>query len=200
MKHRLRILRCFPQTVTDQMVNGIKLGDDMQPKRTFVLGGGASGKSAWAETLVETYSLPMTYIATGRIHDAEVRARVDMHQARRDGRWTTIEAPLDLGPALARTAGTAVLIDCATMWLSNHLLDGSDLATAKAQLITALRQCPVPWVIVSNEVGHGIVPDNALARQFREAQGRLNIALAAEADLAVQIIAGLPQVLKGQLP
>jgi adenosylcobinamide kinase/adenosylcobinamide-phosphate guanylyltransferase len=86
------------------------------------------------------------------------------------------------------------------MWLTNHLLDGSDIGVAQTQLIDALRLCPAPWVIVSNEVGHGIVPDNALARQFREAQGRLNIALAAEADLAVHVIAGLPQILKGQLP
>ena len=173
----------------------------MLPRRTFVLGGAASGKSAWAEALLEKYDQPMTYLATGRIFDTEVRARVDIHQARRDHRWTTIEAPLDLGPALAELDVDApVLIDCATMWLSNQLLDGFDLGTAQTALIDALRNCRAPWVMVSNEVGHGIVPDNALARQFRDAQGRLNIALAAEADLAVQVIAGLPQVLKGQLP
>ncbi len=173
----------------------------MLPRRTFVLGGAASGKSAWAEALLESLNLPMIYIATGRVFDDEVRARVDIHRARRDHRWTTVESPLDLGPPLAGVdPDTAVLIDCATMWLSNHLLDGSDLKIAQTKLIDALRACPAPWVIVSNEVGHGIVPDNALARQFREAQGRLNIALAAESDLAVQVIAGLPQVLKGQLP
>lgn len=173
----------------------------MLPRRTFVLGGAASGKSAWAEALLESSSLPMTYLATGQVFDDEVRARVDIHQSRRDSRWTTIEAPLDLGPALANmNPQGAVLIDCATMWLSNHLLDGSDLAVAQKDLIAVLRSCVAPWVIVSNEVGQGIVPDNALARQFREAQGRLNIALAAEAELAVQVVAGLPQVLKGQLP
>lgn len=173
----------------------------MLPRRTFVLGGAASGKSAWAETLTESYALPMTYLATGRVYDDEVRTRVEIHRARRDDRWITVETPLDLGPTLTgMNPDTAVLIDCATMWLNNHLLDGSDLAAAQGNLINALRACPAPWVIVSNEVGHGIVPDNALARQFREGQGRLNIALAAEADLAVQIIAGLPQVLKGQLP
>ncbi|MGJ8618295.1 MAG: bifunctional adenosylcobinamide kinase/adenosylcobinamide-phosphate guanylyltransferase [Sulfitobacter sp.] len=170
-------------------------------KRTFVLGGAASGKSVWAEALLESTGMPMVYVATGQIFDAEVQKRVEVHQARRDQRWTTVEAPLDLGPALAAASSDqVVLIDCATMWLSNHLLEGSDLALAQTALISALRRCPAPWVIVSNEVGHGIVPDNALARQFREAQGRLNIALAAEADLAVQVIAGLPQVLKGQLP
>lgn len=173
----------------------------MLPSGTFVLGGAASGKSIWAEALLETEALPMTYIATGRVRDDEVRRRVDIHRARRDQRWTTVEAPLDLGPALtAISRDQVVLIDCATMWLSNHLLDGFDVAQAQTMLIDALRACPAAWVIVSNEVGHGIVPDNALARQFREAQGRLNIALASEADLAVQVIAGLPQVLKGQLP
>ncbi len=169
-------------------------------KRTFVLGGAASGKSAWAEGFLESTGLPMVYLATGQVFDDEVRQRVKIHRARRDQRWTTVEAPLDLGPALAALSpDQTVLIDCATMWLSNHLLDGSDLAQAQSDLITALQSCAAPWIIVSNEVGHGIVPDNKLARQFREAQGRLNIALAAQADLAVQVIAGLPQVLKGKL-
>jgi adenosylcobinamide kinase/adenosylcobinamide-phosphate guanylyltransferase len=143
----------------------------------------------------------MVYVATGQVFDDEVRKKVKIHRERRDQRWTTVETPLDLGPTLATIdPNHAVLIDCATMWLTNHLLDGSDLRTAQDALIDALRACPAPWVIVSNEVGQGIVPDNAMARQFREAQGRLNIALAAEADLAVQVIAGLPQVLKGKLP
>ena len=173
----------------------------MLPHGTFVLGGAASGKSAWAENLIETNILSATYLATGRILDAEVQARVDHHIARRDARWYTVEAPLDLAPTLSKLSVTdAVLIDCATMWLSNHMMDGSDLATAQEDLLRALQNCAAPWVIVSNEVGHGIVPDNALARQFREAQGRLNIALAAQADLAVQVTAGLPQILKGTLP
>ena len=170
-------------------------------KGTFVLGGAASGKSVWAEALLESAGLPMVYVATGRIFDDEVRTKVEIHRARRDQRWTTVEAPLDLGPTLsAIDADHTVLIDCATMWLTNHLLDGANLNTAQDDLISALRSCSAPWIIVSNEVGQGIVPDNALSRQFREAQGRLNIALAAEADLAVQVVAGLPQVLKGKLP
>lgn len=171
------------------------------PKGVFVLGGAASGKSVWAEEFLESRYDSITYLATGQIFDAEVAARVKVHKNRRDARWSTVEAAFDLGPALQATGDTdAVLIDCATMWLSNHLLRDNDLARAQDTLIAGLRACPVPWVMVSNEVGHGIVPDNALSRQFREAQGRLNIALAAEAALAVQVVAGMPQILKGVLP
>lgn len=172
----------------------------MLAKRSFVLGGAASGKSVWAEERVQAYGLPMVYLATGRVFDDEVAARVEVHKNRRDARWQTVEAPLDLGPALAAlTAEQVVLIDCATMWLTNHMMDERNIGLAQTELLHALRNCAAPWVIVSNEVGHGIVPENAMARAFREAQGRLNIALAAEAELAVQVIAGLPQVLKGTL-
>lgn len=172
----------------------------MLAKRTFVLGGAASGKSVWAEEWVESYGLPMVYLATGQIFDAEVAARVEVHKNRRDQRWDTVEEPLNLAPTLADLgAEQIVLIDCATMWLNNQMMAKADLDQAQSDLIQALRACEAPWVIVSNEVGQGIVPDNAMARQFREAQGRLNIALAAEAALAVQVVAGLPQVLKGTL-
>lgn len=171
------------------------------PPSTFVLGGAASGKSQWAEALAESAGNAMVYVATSQIFDDETATRVQIHKKRRDGRWRTHEAPFDLGPALAEVRpDEVVLIDCATMWLTNHLLAEHDLQTATAALLASLRACPAPWVIVSNEVGHGIVPENALARQFREAQGRLNIQLAAEAALAVQITAGLPQILKGELP
>lgn len=173
----------------------------MLPPGTFVLGGAASGKSVWAETYIESNALNLIYLATGRIWDDEVKDRVSVHRARRDTRWTTVEEPVDLAPTLASlTSQDAVLIDCATMWLSNHLMDDLPLQDAQSALLTALQNCPAPWVIVSNEVGHGIVPDNKLARTFREAQGRLNIALAAQADLAIHVIAGLPQILKGTRP
>ncbi len=173
----------------------------MLPRSSFVLGGAASGKSVWAEGLVQSFDRSMVYLATGQIFDEEVAKKVKIHQSRRDHSWTTVEAPLDLSSALAVLTGDqVVLIDCATMWLGNQLLAGNDLAEAQHSLLKALRNCAAPWVIVTNEVGQGIVPDNAMARQFREAQGRLNIALAAEAELAVQVIAGLPQVLKGVLP
>lgn len=172
----------------------------MLSKSIFILGGAASGKSAWAEQLVESRGRPMVYLATGRVLDDEVAAKVDIHKNRRNTRWETVEAPLDLGPTLAQlTAEQVVLIDCATMWLTNHLMAGHDLTVAQDQLLDALRGCAAPWVMVSNEVGQGIVPEHALSRQFREAQGRLNIALAAEAEVAVQVVAGLPSVLKGAL-
>lgn len=173
----------------------------MLPNGTFVLGGAASGKSEWAENYIMSSGLQVIYLATGQIWDDETELRVQVHKNRRDDRWTTVEEPFDLGPPLAALApDIPVLIDCATMWLSNQMMAEADLGVATESLVTALRACPAPWVIVSNEVGHGIVPDNKLARQFRDAQGRLNIALAREADLAVMVIAGLPQVLKGELP
>lgn len=181
------------------------IGSKLERKKllngVFVLGGAASGKSEWAENLTESYDFPMTYLATGQIYDDEIKKRVKVHQMRRDARWTTQENPLE-PEAVLRTLSpeNVVLIDCATMWLNNHMMAGSDLEAAQASLLEGLQDCAAPWIIVSNEVGHGIVPQNALARQFRNAQGRLNIALAAQADVVVNVIAGLPQVLKGTLP
>ena len=173
----------------------------MLPKLSFVLGGAASGKSLWAENYVLGSGARPVYLATSRIFDDEIAHKVQVHQERRDARWHNLNADLDLGPALATLdAGQAVLIDCATMWLSNQMLDESDLVAAQTALLNDIKSCAAPVVMVSNEVGHGIVPDNKLARAFREAQGRLNIAFAAQADFAVMITAGLPQVLKGQLP
>lgn len=173
----------------------------MLPSLTFVLGGAASGKSVFAENLILNSQLTPIYIATSRIWDDETKTRVDLHKSRRDATWTTHEAAFDLGPALKNAAPQhAILIDCATMWLTNHLLEDHALDAAQSALFEALDTCTAPIVIVSNEVGMGIVPDNALSRTFREAQGRLNIALAARADVAVQVVAGLPNVLKGTLP
>ena len=173
----------------------------MHPNLTFVLGGAASGKSAFAEQLVVSTDKNRVYVATSQVFDDEMRQKIRQHIAQRGAGWTTIEAPFDLKPALAGLSRDQIcLIDCATMWLSNHLLAENDIAQAQAEFLDDLRTCPAQIVIVSNEVGHGVVPDNALARRFREAQGRLNIALAAQADLVVQVTAGLPLVLKGQLP
>ncbi len=173
----------------------------MSSDLTFVLGGAASGKSAFAEQLVVSTAKSRVYLATSQVLDGEMYAKVQRHLDQRGEGWTTIEAPMDLAPVLAELAADQIcLIDCATMWLTNHLLAESDLQSAQEDLLNALRDCPARLVVVSNEVGHGIVPENALARRFREAQGRLNIALAAQAKLVVQVTAGLPLVLKGQLP
>ncbi|GFE50608.1 adenosylcobinamide kinase/adenosylcobinamide phosphate guanyltransferase [Roseobacter cerasinus] len=173
----------------------------MLPKLTFVLGGAASGKSLWAEKLLLNSGLDPVYLATARAFDDEIKLRIKDHKSRRSDHWLNLEAEKELTRALSDRCPTqAVLIDCATMWLTNLMMDEAEIAPAQSRLLKSLNRCPAPVVIVSNEVGHGIVPDNALARQFREAQGRLNIALAAQSDLTVLVVAGLPQVLKGQLP
>jgi len=171
------------------------------PPLTLVLGGAASGKSAYAEKLVSTSGRHLYYIATAQAYDEEMRIKIVAHQARRGSGWTTIEAPLDVAPVLAEAdASSAVLIDCATLWLSNHLIEGNDLATQESRLLKAIHGCAAPVVVVSNEVGQGIVPATSDGRHFRNAQGRLNQSLAARAKLVVAVMAGLPMVLKGTLP
>lgn len=168
---------------------------------TLVVGGARSGKSAFAESLVTGSGRPRRYIATAEAWDDEMRDRIARHRADRGEAWTTVEAPLDLCAALAQAQPQeVVLVDCATLWLTNHLLAEHDLALETSQLLAALEHCAAPVVIVSNETGWGIVPENALARRFRDEQGRLNQRLAAQSGLVVTVIAGLPMVLKGQLP
>lgn len=171
------------------------------PDLTLVLGGAASGKSAFAESLVLKAPGIPTYIATAQVFDDEMAAKIARHQDERGIHWQTIEEPLDVSAALSRSAvGAPVLIDCATLWLTNVILGEHDIKTHTDALLAALRQHESPVVIVSNEVGQGIVPDNALARQFRNAQGRLNQQIAAQAELVVVVMAGLPLALKGHLP
>lgn len=171
------------------------------PALSLVIGGARSGKSTFAEDLVTCAHRPRRYIATAEAWDDEMRDRIARHRQDRDAGWLTVEAPLDLCAALADAArGEVVLVDCATLWLTNHLLADHDLDARTGELLAALHTCAAPVVIVSNETGWGIVPENTLARRFRDAQGRLNQRLAAEAGLVVTVIAGLPLVLKGQLP
>lgn len=169
---------------------------------TLILGGAASGKSGFAEDLVTASGLAPVYIATAQVWDAEMADKVARHREMRSrAAWRTIEEPLDLPRALhSVTAGDAVLIDCATLWLTNVVLGDHDPDHAETALFGALAACPAPVVIVTNEVGQGIVPDNALARRFRNLQGGLNRRLAAQAGLVVAVMAGLPIVLKGELP
>lgn len=170
----------------------------MLPKMVLVLGGASSGKSAHAESLVMATGKPRIYLATAQAFDAEMKQKIAAHRSQRGPDWTTVECPLDLAAALANCTGDqVVLLDCATLWLTNILLAERDVPHEEDNLLRALGNCRAPVVVVSNEVGHGIVPDNALSRQFRTAQGRLNQKLAAAADRVVFVTAGLPQVLKG---
>ena len=162
---------------------------------TLVIGGARSGKSRHGEALVEAMPEPWTYLATATVLDAEMAERVALHRARRDGRWRTLEAPLDLAEALERAEGPA-LLDCLTLWLTNLMLGERDVAAEVERLERGLAARTHPVVLVSNEVGLGIVPENALARRFRDEQGRLNQRMAALADRVVFMVAGLPMAVK----
>jgi adenosylcobinamide kinase/adenosylcobinamide-phosphate guanylyltransferase len=170
------------------------------PKLTLVLGGAASGKSGFAESLVLKGGDCPTYIATAQVYDDEMAQKVANHRQMRGTSWLTIEEPLHIADVLRTApAGQPVLIDCATLWLTNLILADHDVTAQSAALLEAATSTANPVVIVSNEVGQGIVPDNALSRRFRNAQGRLNQQIAARADLVVAVMAGLPLPLKGQL-
>lgn len=173
----------------------------LEPSLTLVLGGANSGKSAFAEKLVTDTGLPRIYCATAQAWDAEMQDKIARHQNDRGANWHTFECPLELARTLRSIPeGHAVLVDCLSMWLTNHLLAENDLAAQEAALCEALEARSGPVCVVSNEVGLGIVPDNALSRRFRTAQGRLNQTLAARADRVVAVMAGLPLALKGDLP
>lgn len=169
---------------------------------TLVIGGAASGKSAQAEALVRGTTGARVYIATAQAFDDEMRAKIAAHQALRAGDgWRTVEAPVDVVAAVQALAPDEVaLLDCATLWLSNLMLADRDWRAEADRLIAALAACRAPVVVVSNETGQGIVPENALARAFRQAQGELNQRLAGNAGLVMAVIAGLPLVLKGEAP
>lgn len=173
----------------------------MLANTTLILGGASSGKSSFAEGLITGTGKPAVYIATAQAGDGEMTAKITRHRQQRGGGWQTLEIPLDVADALGQQAGDhVVLLDCATMWLSNHMQAEHDLTAEQDRLIEALKTCAARIVVVSNEVGLGGVPTNALARRFGQAQGALNIALAGCSDLVVNVVAGLPQVLKGSLP
>ena len=166
---------------------------------TLILGGARSGKSAHAERLAADASPRRTYIATAKAFDDEMATRIAHHQSRRDSSWQTVEAPIDLSDAIAEAVApdSIVLVDCLTLWLSNLLLADRDIEEESDALIAALENAAGPLILVSNEVGLGIVPDNALARAFRDHAGRLNQRVAEVADRVVFLAAGLPMVLKG---
>ena len=180
--------------------------------RTLVFGGARSGKSAYAEMLAARSGKNVIYVATAQAGDDEMAARITHHRARRNPSWRTIEEPLALGDAIARWSepGRVILVDCLTVWLSNLLFSEArefpeigDIAPPEAFLrerqrfLDALEQTPADIILVSNEVGMGIVPQGAVSRWFVDEAGRLNQAVAARCERVVFVAAGLPLVLKG---
>jgi adenosylcobinamide kinase/adenosylcobinamide-phosphate guanylyltransferase len=166
---------------------------------TLVLGGARSGKSRQAEAITTAGPPPWHYVATAQALDDEMAGRITRHRNERVEGWITHEIPLALAATLDRLGqGTApVLVECLTLWLSNVMLDGGNPDEETERLEQVMASARAPIVLVSNEVGLGIVPDNALARRFRDAQGRLNQRLAARADEVLLMVAGLPIVAKG---
>lgn len=166
---------------------------------TLVLGGARSGKSRYAESLIERGAGSCVYLATAEAGDEEMATRIAAHKDRRGPRWTTVEEPLELATALGRVATRehGVLVDCLTLWLSNLLAAGRDPHRETEGLLAVLPVLGGPVVFVSNEVGQGIVPANPLARRFVDEAGRLHQALAAAADRVILMTAGLPLTLKG---
>ena len=168
----------------------------MTGRSILVLGGARCGKSRFAEGLAAGWQGERTYIATAEPGDAEMAARIADHRSRRGPEWTTIEAPLALVEALETAPEGFVLIDCLTLWISNLLLGDFDIAPRVERLAEALLARRDTVVVVSNEVGLGIVPDNALSRRFRDEAGFVNQRLAQACDEVVFIAAGLPVTLK----
>jgi adenosylcobinamide kinase/adenosylcobinamide-phosphate guanylyltransferase len=163
----------------------------------LITGGARSGKSMRAEARALACPGRPVYIATAEALDDEMVARIEKHRARRGNDWREQEVPLELVAALKATDGSgARLVDCLTIWLSNLMHAGRDWEREAAKLADALGMLRSPVVLVSNEVGSGIVPDNALARQFRDAAGLLNQTIARVADEVEFVVAGLPMRLK----
>jgi adenosylcobinamide kinase/adenosylcobinamide-phosphate guanylyltransferase len=171
----------------------------MRSGTVLVLGGARSGKSVFGERLVIESGLSPVYVATAEPRDAEMAGRIAAHKARRGPAWRIVEEPLALEAALASEAAPdrAILVDCLTLWLSNLMEADADIAARADALCEALPRVPGLVVLVSNEVGLGLVPDNSLGRAFRDAQGKLNQQVAAVAQEVVFVAAGLPLVLKG---
>ena len=168
-------------------------------RRVLVLGGARSGKSRFAQDLAERSGLTPVLVATAEGLDEEMAARIAHHRsARSPGSWLVREEPLALPDAVAGEAGPGrvVVADCLTLWLSNLLLAEADVEAATRALTAALRRSDGPLVLVSNEVGSGIVPATSLGRLFRDAQGRLNQEVAAACDAVVLVTAGCPTLVK----
>jgi len=166
---------------------------------SLILGGARSGKSQFAENFVLQTGKQPIYIATAQIHDEEMRQRITLHQDRRRNTWQTIETPIELVAVINKIANEhkIILVDCLTLWLSNLMLANHNIEEASHALCDLVTAPPCDLVLVANEVGLGIVPDNALARQFRDAAGQLNQYIAARVKNVYFVAAGLPLRLKG---
>ena len=170
------------------------------PFLTFVIGGARSGKSNQAQSLARATPAPWTMIVTAEALDEEMRERIALHKAARGEGWIILEAPIDLAGAIGQApAEASLVIDCLTLWLSNLMLGDHDLDLAVIGLETALRGRTAPTILVSNEVGFGIVPETALGRAFRDRAGALNQRLAARAGQVILMVAGLPMTVKPQV-
>jgi adenosylcobinamide kinase / adenosylcobinamide-phosphate guanylyltransferase len=170
----------------------------IEARSVLVLGGARSGKSTYAQSLAESAAPERVYLATAQAGDAEMAARIARHQADRGQGWTTDEEPLALAKALAAAArpGRAVLVDCLTLWLSNLMFTGHAIEAEIARLAEAISALEGPAVLVSNEVGLGLVPDTKLGREFRDWQGRANQEIGKASDAVVFVAARLPTLLK----
>ena len=168
------------------------------PFAALILGGARSGKSRYGEKLVERASGQHVYIATAQAWDGEMEDRIAHHQNRRGDTWTLIEEPIALADVLRTkvTNNQIVLVDCLTLWLSNLMGVEKNIEVSVDDLIDAVRTCKGRIVFISNEVGQGIVPDNAMARLFRDEAGRMHQRLAEVCDAAIMVVAGLPLILK----
>ena len=164
----------------------------------LVLGGARSGKSRYAQTLAEEIGLDLLLIATAEAHDEEMEARIARHKADRDERWSLVEAPINLAAQISGRAkeGRLIVVDCLTLWLSNVMLAGRDIDAMQEGLASVVEKAQGPLILISNEVGQGIVPSTPMGRQFRDAQGRLNQRLAQACSDVVLVSAGLPLQLK----
>jgi adenosylcobinamide kinase/adenosylcobinamide-phosphate guanylyltransferase len=157
----------------------------------LLLGGARSGKSRMAQARAEALPGELVYLATGEARDAEMSERIAKHRADRGARWRTVEVPIDLPEAIRRESGRVVLVDCLTLWLSNLMLSEHDISAAADRLCASLTDATGTVLLVSNEVGMGIVPENALARRFRDEAGRLNQRIAGVANEVLLVAAGL---------
>ena len=172
----------------------------VKPMKTLIIGGAASGKSAYAEGLASNSKLSKIYLASANIHDEEMQLKVDKHKLRRGDDWTTISEPLEAEKKITNLNDNQIMLfDCATMWLTNQMLNKADVQSEILQLTDSMKFSKGSLIVVTNEVGSGIVPENSMAREFRELQGFLNQELASISDSVIQVIAGLPLLLKQYL-